>query len=456
MSTTKETTKEIKSNTIIVAGSGDVPAEIEGHVKPGKSLREMMGIATREPKTEKPAEAKPAAPKPAAKKVVPPVAPPVDLETVANTAATAAVAALEKAKPSPPTPAEEKPTDGLTPAQAKKFAVLERMEALNPENKGKAASYAAAAKKMAAYQADWEARNKGKKFNPEDEEHDQFLADNDVTYDEDEYVEALAELKADEKAKKAIAPLEEKFKAQETEAANQKLASEIAPKAIAQAKASAKLFFGELGDEFKSILDESGTLNKEEEAKIAGANDYYPAIAQAAYQTELVAGEMKRIASGVSKIDEKNPSPLHVEIFNFAIAQEKLLKAKPEEDQLDERGRRFATSEEWAAMTPQKRAHYWHLSDDDLSKLYAVEMAEKVKKNIAAEEEKFTNLAKKRGLLNGKTQNTESIPAPARPIQPVVNHREPTPAGAIAPRMAPSPNRLNPAPEGLRKTVFGL
>ena len=447
--------KAIETPTIIDSRSGDKPTDIPGHVTPGKSLRERMGVKTREPKEPVAAAPEPTTPKPAAKKKPAPVAPPINLEDVANTAASAAVAAIEKTKPAPPAPAAEpNPTDGLTPAQARKFAVFERMETLNAENKGKAASFAAAAKKMAAYQSDWEAKNKGKKFNPEDEDYEQFRSDNDVTYDEDEYVEALADLKADEKSKKAIAPLEEKFKAQETEAANQKAIAEVAPKAIAQAKASAKLFFGELGDEFKSILDEAGTLNKEEEAKIVAVNDHYPQIAQAAYQTELVAGEMKRIANGAVKIDEKNPSPLHVEIFNFAVAQEKLLKETPEENQLDERGRKFATSAEWAAMTPQKRVHYWHLSDEDLSKLYAVDMAGKVKKTIASEEEKFTNLAKKRGLVNGQTQKQDLTPAPVKPIAPVINHREPTPAGAIAPRMAPSTNRSIPATNDLRKRLF--
>src|SRR5580698_5167739 len=198
----------IKTVPVIRANSGDKSDDKnEGQVIPGKSLRERWGMPAaaapvvdpkKKPETPEPeaVEAEPA-PAPAPRKSngrfvkKKPVAAPITPKVIAEIAKE--VIDAGEAKKKPVAPAVPEPTAGLTPQQQKRYKVLQRMETLNPANKGKADAYAAASQKLTKYQQDWEKdpANKGKKFNVADEDHADFVKENDVDYDEDEYAEAL-------------------------------------------------------------------------------------------------------------------------------------------------------------------------------------------------------------------------------------------------------------------------
>lgn len=438
------TTKPIE--TVIDKRTGDKPTNVPGEVTPGMKLRSRMGITE-----EKPQEPKPTAvpqPKPAKKPATAPQ-PAMDAATISSIASEAATAAVKSLKPDPePTPALPKDTDGLTPEQERRYKVLLKMEEGNPKNAGKAKLFAGAARKFTEYRADWEKNNKGKKFDPEDDEHKEFLQDNDVPYDEDEYEEARIALLADERADKKLQPLREKLEAQEKLQQMQQREREEGPKIAQHARTSAKTFFNELGEEFKTILDDTGILNKDVEKSIADSNVHYPTIAATAQRVEVVTGEMKRIATGLAEIDAK--SPVHVEIVNFVTEQEKILKGLPAESQMRD-GKKFATSAEWAQMSPQKRVHHWHLSEDELSQLYAEEMSERVKAHIKSEDEKFNFMAERRGLMK-RPATTQPAPAP-RPTQSVPTSH--SPAGAIAPRVAPIVSTSEKSNNPLLKRIVG-
>lgn len=438
-----------KTEPVIRAGSGDKPAEIEGHVIPGKSLRERWGISDTQPPlgaappatpaADTPPAAAPAtqpAPKPTKRKPKPEIQPraptgqfvsPKEIAEIAQEV----VSAAEKKKETPATVPQ--PESQLTVQQQKKVNVFKRMEALNPANKGLAEKYEASVKALSDYQTNWEkdAANKGKKFNIEDDEHKDFLEQHDVTYDDDEYIEALADMRSEEKTK----PFEEKLKSQDQERERAKRVSQMMPQIINHQRATAKVFLGQLGDDFKKLLDEAGVVVPAERERIETESAAHRQVLGMAQQVETMAAEFMGVAQGLVDFNARNS--LHVEMFHFIQRQEADTKKLPAAQQLNEEGKQFATSEEWAKMSDRERKGYWHLSDTDLSALYASDMADKAQQLLKNYEDDFNNLARRRGLIKDNP-NPQPVPvarpAPVRtPVQP-----EKSPVGQIAPRVAPT------------------
>lgn len=469
----------IKLNTIVDSRSGDTPTEIPGQVKPGQTLRERAGIKTK-PTEKKPDEKvetkpekvdkKPAAKKPAAPAPVPPV---IDQDVVNAAASTAAVAAVKAIAPKPEEKVEPKETDGLPADSAEVYAVLKRMEAKNPANKGKASEYAKAVKSRAEYQAGWEAKNRGKKFNPDDVEHEEFMASNDVTFNQREFDKIQARMEAEAEMAEKLKPIEERFKKEEEEKANAARRAEVEPIAANQARASSRLLFEHLGGDFADVMDERNFVKKDMLTKLHAENEYMPRVVAAAGDTEAVASELKRLHEGVSKINLKNPGLLHLHICEFIWKEDAKMKAEPPEDQIRD-GKMFANTEEVARMEPrseenpngyvpgtpeglalaEKRKHHWAYSDEDFSKLYAADRAKELREFIEADEKSFQERVAKRGLTPSNNGKHVFQPAPKPPIVPPIQRRETSPAAPAMPRMAPStksdPNTTTP----LRKRLF--
>lgn len=412
--------------------TGDKPSETPGHVIPGQDLRARLNLAPKpvEKHPEKKEESVvPAAPTPPAKnpangrfikkpKVI--AAPVVVAPAFDVDAATTIVTAAVKTALAKPEPAAIDPLTGLTAQQKKRLTVIQHMETMNPVNKGKGDAYVAAAKKLATYQSEWEANpeNKGKRFNVDDEEHELFMVNNDVDIDPDEFNEAMADMRADEKTKAAMKPIEERFKLEDE---NKKLAAraaEVAPTITTHAKATALTLFGQLGDVYKGVLDQGGTVVPAEVKRLLDENPVNEEIFKIAQQTETVASELMRIATGVSQFNDK--LPLHVHIAEFAINQDAEMMKLPQDQRYND-GKLFAAMDEWNKLTPKQRETRWHLTDVDLSTLYAVEQADRAKKMLETEEKKFTALAERRGLK----------PVTAAPR--VVPHEDRSPSGAVAP-----------------------
>lgn len=381
--------------------------------------------------SEKPAEtapAKPAAATTAKKKATAPEQTRVTLDAVAL--GETIVKGLAPSLKQPEAAKVDEPK--LSPANEKKLSVLKRMAKNNPANASKPDEFIAALKKSEAYQKQWEADNKGKKFNPADEEHAEFQQNNDVSWDEDEYLEALADMKVDA----ATQPLKDQQESQKKEAEAQERVRKTEPLAIAHQATCARILFDELGEEFKTVLDENGNLNKAEIEKLRTSK---PEISKFAFTTaqqiEAVTGSMYRMANGTAKFDDKNAT--HIEALNFVEKAEADMKAKPDSEQ-EQDGKVFATGEEYAAMTPEQRKNHWRFDVEELSALYAIqkagevkELAEKYEKEIEAfaVARGYTKPAATNGSANGTAPIEEAKPTP----------RSPSPAGTIEPRMTTAP-----------------
>lgn len=482
--------KEIKPpETQIDSRSGDKPAETPGHVIPGMDLRKRMGAAYSErsglapnpdaakkehklppdapvaaalpPKDEKTGKfvKKPKAPAPMAA---------VDPEALSA----AVVAGIKAAQPKEaPAPAPPDPLEGLKPAQKRKFAVLTQMGETGGD-KNLAKRWLETERKMATYKSEWEAKNKGKKFDIADPEHDEFVTANDVPYDLDEFadaehalIEKRASELADDRAKAALKPLEEKIKLAEDTQAEQKRVAELIPQVKLHSAAIAKVLFSQLGDEYKKVIGEDGKPVQSELNRLNSENPVNRQVFDLAQQAELVASELKKIHFGLTKFRENPPARsafktkeefnaelqtylLHTDIAEFAIEQDAEMAKNPEEERLNQDGKMFATMGEWNKLTEKQRESRWYLTDADLSVFFAIKQAKEAKRILAAKK---------------PDAPAPAPPAPSRPERPErpayarqPEERSPSGAvGSIAPKTAQVANVKQTARNTLLSRMVG-
>lgn len=309
----------------------------------------------------------------------------------------------------PKTPDKTKPAADdfeLPENEKRKVAVLERMEADMPEKyKGRAKQYVDQLKAAEKYASDWERRNPGKAFDENDPEHAEFFDKQDVDWSDDDFRETEIAIAAERIIEKRMKPVNEEF---ETLKREKKLQAE-APKIIAQRDSAAKEYWETVGDDFGKLLKEDGSVDREVFEALDKTDPVGLSVTlhYAEKIVEPVAAEIYKLSEGLVSYDPKNR--LHADIGEFATRQEEAILAMPEEKLLDGRGRRFATSEEWAKLSEKERAGRWFLTADRLTKLFTAEKAKEAKEFANAEREKIKKYA---GAYSGQPAAT-TVKTPA-------------------------------------------
>ena len=452
--------------------TGDKATATPGHVTPGKDLRARLGLAPTEvsktdadrAKEAKAAEEKAKADATAKPKVVPvrkhvrTIPPKPAAQISPKEIAEIAAEVVKAGKAAEPATATAPAAPELTPKQKRDHAVLAHLEKTNPAYKGKAEQYLNSQKKFADYKKAWQSDHAGQEFNAGDAEHEEFIKANEVTFDQDDYLEALTDLKAEEKAAAAVKPITDKFTREEEQRKLDARVAELVPKIVTHQRATALTFFGQLGDEFMGVLNEGGVYQPEEGTKLVAAKPVARKVFALAQQAESFAGEIARIATGIASFNEKNP--LDVEIFQFAGRQEAEMLKLPEDQRINADGKLFITAAQFDKLPKSERGDYWTLSDTDLSALYAVEKAAEAKRLIEEDDKEFNARLEAAGYTKAPVtqmehlqQRRETTKPPIPELQQPVEER--SPAGAIAPRMAPARQAVNTPKSPLLQRILG-
>jgi hypothetical protein len=366
--------------------------------------RDILG--QEKPKPEDPV--KPAPPKPRATKVktpakpapAPVAAPEVDHEALAEAVSRGVATAMAPKEP-PKTPVKDEFED-LPEKEQRKIPVLKELEAMFPDRyKGLANNYAQNLKAVVKYQEEWEKENPDKEFDPEAEEHNGFYAKHVVDWDEDDFAEALAEIKV----KKARTELKAESDQRLTAIEKREQAREFEPQAHLEAKRVARDVFNALGDDqFKDVVDARGMVNQALAAKVIAedpmaADIIFPEVVK----IERLCAESFRLHNGVTDFDKSNPD--HQFLANFATTQESEIQALPKSKQFNEDGKRFATAADFNRMTPEQQSRHYRLSAQDLNNLLAADLGARAKARLVGERTRLEAMAKKYGYTKGGLPN---------------------------------------------------
>jgi hypothetical protein len=373
--------------------------------------RDLLG----QPKEKPPEPEKPKEPvksvKPKAKVPVKPVPaaeiPQIDHEALAEAVGRGVATAMApKAEPKPE-PKDE--FEELPEKERRKIPVLQQLEVMDPNRyKGLAKAYAENLKAVVKYQEKWEQENPDKEFDPEAEEHNAFFAKHVVDWDDDDYINATVELRTKKIEEQVQAKSSERLSAIE----KREQAREFEPRALMESKRSARLVFNALDDpQFKDLVAENGAINQAQAQKIVAedpmaADIIFPEVVR----IEQLCAESFRLHNGIADFDRNNHD--HVYLANFAAAQEAEIQSLPKPQQLDEKGRKFATAADYHRMTPEQQAKHYRLSAQDLNNLLAADLGAKAKAKLVGERTRLEQMAKKYGYSKG------GAPAPGTPETP--------------------------------------
>lgn len=318
----------------------------------------------------------------------------VDTKELATAVATAVVEATNKGKEKQKETTEVEPLFDTPEAkkELRKMALLEK--AMPDKYKGRSEIYKQSAREWQAYADKWEKDHPGETFEDGAEEHRSKLEalESKWDYDNDDYVEALTDEKAEARVDKKLKPINERLGEFDR---REKLQAEQPKIEAAQAVATTS-FFTQIADEFPDIVKDG----KIDPAKLKEFEEQNP---DAHEEAMAAVGALQTYAAGYHRLfNQLEPydktNPLHVELSTFLVRAEQAMLKKAPDAQLDEEGRQFVTNAQYDKMDARQQAAHWTYGADDLTHLLSRNLAREAKKNIALAEEKFARRAKSAGL----------------------------------------------------------
>ena len=421
----------------------------EGAAKPERHVWDDFVEAPTKGKEKPAAKAKPGekpAPKPAAQPK--PAAPAKEVPlTAAEIAAAAAEGATRAFRDHQPGKQDQpKPDEGpvLPPKEQRRVAVLEHMEKLypdQPEYKDISKRYKASLLSFSQYADKWEQEHPGQEFDENAEEHKAFMEKNDVPWDQDDYIEAIADMKSAQNLTKGKEDLQKEINQRLSPVERaEKLRAEAATIATEQ-NLAAKKYWEQFGDEFKGIVNEEGMFDTKKIQELSQSDPVGFGFRWAAAKDfNQESGEIHKLFNGLVDFDEKNP--VHQEIDRFVNQLEEALAARPRNEKVDEQGRIFATAAEWNKLTKEQRQDRWKLNARLVIGRRARFLKEDTEAKIKSQETMLEQMARAKGwTIPEGGRNTR----PAQNNEPPAGEDEPlnegdekpnSPSGSAAPGMA--------------------
>lgn len=319
----------------------------------------------------------------------------------------------------------EAPPEQAQPDEAKTIRYLERMEQANPEKyKGIASKYSTGLKQSAEYQAKWEKENPGEKFDKADPQHDAFFEKNAVDWDDKDYIEAVADLKADERTQK----IRDEFAAKDRAA---RLEPEVRK---ASAETTRSLLEDVGGKDAASAINPDGSIDPEKWKAFAEAEPTKAEVLQrAALASRSITAEVENLFNGTVKFDPSNK--LHSDISNFALAAERSMLSQSEAARTQD-GKVFVDAKTYSGMSARERAQHWTFTARDLRFLAAQDIKADAEKEIAAREEQFSQWAKRRGMSKRLDATEENESKKDAKEQAKTASKPVSPTTTVEPKMA--------------------
>lgn len=403
----------------------------------------------KKPKAEKPAKkpekkAEPKIePKPAPKPTPAPHAPQLSADDIAEAAARGVATAMKAEKPVETPKPDDKST--LPASEQRRITVLKQLETANPDKyKGLAERYEKSLTNLVDYAEKWEAAHPGETFDEDADEHKEFVAKNEegLDWEDDDYTEALADMKLSEKM-----GVRDRKEAEQNKRA--RTIQEAIPKINEARLNRSREFLKKVGDEYAGLVGEDGKANPAVFEKLNAEDPVKTEIiVSSADLVEKLVAANYALFNRLENFDGQNP--LHRSISGFMLQKEAELLAKPAAEQLDAQGRKFMAAADYhnPKTADATRAKHWTFGQKDVEALLVHGIYNQAKAQIANEDQKFEKRVKARGYAPPQGGS----PAPAAPIvkpAPKAEDDDDENGKPNTPEVAPQPARLpggNPPP----------
>lgn len=408
--------------------AGEKP--LENDSPSAKFLRSVIGDEPKKPEPKKkpdPEEGEEAEKKPAPKKK--PAAPPAPVIDEQKLGAAIGRSLAEHSKGEGRARPDDKEAEKPKPsakeeAEARRIAVLERMESVNPERyKGLAGRYKANQATLKSRVAAWEKTHPGESYadmleayEDDPDSHPEFAdeakirddLDDQVDWDDEDYDEAKYDLRDAKKIDEKLKPLQENLdeRISEVERADKvrRQEGEIAQLAYSSGNEYWKL----LGKEAEGVVGDDGRVNMEVIQAITEADPLKGEVfLKSAQECEGATATLYMIAHDLAP--KGSTLPYQNVAGQFALQLEEEMLARPDEKQRDDYGRPFIRKSDYLRLNPEQRDKYWTFSALDMWNLsrkggIPKMVAKQAQDFLQAEDEKFLRRAKARGLIRDEEE----------------------------------------------------
>lgn len=326
------------------------------------------------------------------------------MRVAAQAAAEAATAAVTAAMPRQTTAATKTtvPEDELPDDYRYEFEVAKHLAATNPKYKDAPQKILNEYARRSEYARNWEARNEGKIFDPEDEEHNALEEALERPWSEHEFQRAAIQMEAKALSAQERAESEAKLKAIEEREAQREL-SGVAQQTI---NSVAMLLAENVDKAAHEIItkEPNGFAKLQEndpitaEALVDELNRLAPRI-----ETAIIVDDPQQRVSFDAK---KNPD--QKEWLKFLFEKEAAY-----EGTVDDAGRLFCSRTDWVKLSPAQQARRWYLTPNHLISEMVADAVQNVKTRVEKERERGKKVAAALGYVpkaetNGATKADSS------------------------------------------------
>lgn len=330
------------------------------------------------------------------KKAAAPVAP--DPMRVAAEAAGAAAGEAVKAamsKISGSQPPRDDDEGQVADDYKRDYEVAKHLAATDPRYKDAPQRILDEQTRVAEYASNWEARNPGKVFEPADEEHNEFYASIQRPWSDDEFTDARADMIAERKFASKAAKLEEKTKAIEERDAKRELAARagetINTVAVLLAQNVDKAANDLIVKEGFQKLQETDPITAD--ALVEALDKLSPRIQTAI----LVDDPQQRIGFDARRNADQ------ADWLRYLYEKEAQYAGQP-----DDRGRIFASRNEYVRLPPEQQARRWFLTVDHLISEMVADTVQEVKSRVEKERERGKKIASALGYVPKDAKNGDT------------------------------------------------
>lgn len=320
---------------------------------------------------------------------------------------------FEKSRqPQPPTPtAQPKAMSLMSDDERYEYDVFGEMDKLEP-GKDYQKKFLRSVEAAAVYKADWEKKNDGEAFDPNDSAHDAFYAKNNMSYDRRTFRRAEAALATPERKE------DPETQRQLNELKLKAVMNEVQPRAMRTAAVTIQAMLENIDSDVAKLVSEGGGQK--------ALLEQYPAKGP---QIMRVAATVKNFSDEAFKLLETDGlvapdldrNNYHRIILNIISKQEPLISAQSQADKTLPDGRTFVTWERWAALSPEQRTQHWHLGAEEVVDIFSQVEAERIKDEFVAIDKEIETRSKRNGHV--APAPAPAAPAPAPRPSPAVSSR---------------------------------
>lgn len=272
--------------------------------------------------------------------------------------------------------------------QVQQFQILDELEQINPKKyEGIKDKYQDYLNRASEYQKQWQQDNPNQKFNPADEEHQDWVAENEPQIDVRDWADAQAEIK--------VKRTEQKFQQELKKREFDYELKEFERSGLA----------GEMNDLLKGIDPKAFAVlaDKGPKGLMESDPEAYEIFNNEASMFQSHAVELKKLMDGAGFYRFDPGNPVHQKLDAAASSAEQDIKKLPRSQQVRD-GKVFATFDELAQMPHSERSRYWTVGYSDIAPKLRADFSKSGQKKVQNFRKKLEHYVKSQG---GSAQNLE-------------------------------------------------